>query len=59
MRNKISDKERLNHILEAIDSILEFTKGISYQQYSEDYKLKLAVKLKIFDVLEIFNRNVI
>ena len=50
MRNKISDKERLSHILEAIDSILEFTQGISYQQYSEDYKLKLAI-VKLFEII--------
>jgi uncharacterized protein with HEPN domain len=39
MKNRISDKERLLHIIDAIQSIEEFTKEISYAEYTGDYKL--------------------
>ena len=40
MKNRISDIERLHHILSAINTIQEFSKGLSYEEYSEDFKLR-------------------
>ena len=39
MKNKLSDKERLLHILDAIEDIENFTINISYTEYIDDYKL--------------------
>jgi len=50
MRNKTSDKERLLHILEAINNIEEFTDGISYNSYIDDFKLRLAL-IKLFEII--------
>jgi uncharacterized protein with HEPN domain len=50
MRNKISDKERLLHILDAIDSIIDFTYDLSYQQYNDDFKLRLAL-IKLLEII--------
>ncbi|MEI7982541.1 MAG: HepT-like ribonuclease domain-containing protein [Bacteroidota bacterium] len=50
MKNKISDKERLLHILDSIDSITDFTQNISYQQYIEDFKLRLAL-IKLLEII--------
>ena len=36
MREPIRDKERLNHILEAIDTILERTEGMTYDALISD-----------------------
>ena len=43
MRSSISDRERLLHILDAINHIQEFTDGLSYEEYMEDLKLRLAL----------------
>jgi uncharacterized protein with HEPN domain len=43
MKNRISDKERLLHFIDAIQSIEEFTKDISYTEYIDDFKLRLAL----------------
>jgi uncharacterized protein with HEPN domain len=43
MNKKISDKERLRHILDAISDIEEFTKGTSYKAFSNNKMMKLAV----------------
>ena len=50
MKGRISDKERLLHVLDAIKSIEEFTLGLSYDQYMDDYKLRLAV-VKLFEII--------
>jgi uncharacterized protein with HEPN domain len=50
MRNKLSDKERLLHILDAIEDIETFTNNVSYKEYSEDYKLRLAI-VKLFEII--------
>ncbi|MEI7501588.1 MAG: HepT-like ribonuclease domain-containing protein [Bacteroidota bacterium] len=50
MRSKISDKERLLHILDAIDSIINFTNELSYQQYNDDFKLRLAL-IKLLEII--------
>jgi uncharacterized protein with HEPN domain len=50
MKNKISDKERLLHILDSIDSIIDFTQNISYQQYIDDFKLRLAL-IKLLEII--------
>jgi uncharacterized protein with HEPN domain len=50
MRNKISDKERLFHILDAINNIEEFTHGLSYEMYINDFKLRLAL-VKLLEII--------
>ncbi|MCX6303811.1 MAG: DUF86 domain-containing protein [Bacteroidetes bacterium] len=50
MKNKISDKERLLHILDSIDSIIDFTQNLSYQQYNDDFKLRLALT-KLLEII--------
>ena len=43
MREKPRDKERLNHMIEAIDNISEFTNGKSFDVYRNDKMLRFAV----------------
>ncbi len=43
MREKPKDKERLYHMLEAIDNIFEFTDGKSFDEYHNDKILRFAV----------------
>ncbi len=43
MREKVKDKGRLEHILEAIDNIFEFTAGVSFEQYTNNKMLRFAV----------------
>ena len=43
MREKIKDKARLLHIIEAIDNLFEFTNGISFEQYRRNKVLRFAV----------------
>jgi len=50
MKNKISDKERLLHITDAIQSIEDFTEGITYTEYIEDFKLRLAL-IKLLEII--------
>ena len=50
MKSSISDKIRLQHILDAINSILIFTKDIDYNTYMADYKLRLAL-VKLIEII--------
>ena len=50
MRSSISDRERLLHILDAINHIQEFTDGLSYEEYMEDLKLRLAL-VKLLEIV--------
>jgi len=43
MREKIKDKSRLEHILKSIDYIIDFTKGISFEDFKTDIKLQFAI----------------
>lgn len=43
MREKPKDKTRLLHILEAIDNLFEFTKGITFEEYKSNKILRFAV----------------
>ena len=43
MREKIRDKNRLEHILESIDNVFEFTEGMTFEDYIADKKVKYAV----------------
>ena len=43
MREKLRDKERLNHILEAIENIFEFTKEVNFNSFSKNRILQFAV----------------
>jgi uncharacterized protein with HEPN domain len=50
MKSNIGDKQRLQHILQAINDIESFTTGISYDEYAENYMLRLAV-VKLFEMI--------
>ena len=50
MKIKTADQDRLVHIKESAEYIEEFTKGISYEQYIKDYKLRLAI-LKLLEII--------
>jgi uncharacterized protein with HEPN domain len=43
MREKPRDKQRLQHILEAIDNILEFTKKEDFDSFSKTKVLQFAI----------------
>lgn len=43
MRGKIRDRERLNHIIESIDNIFEFTEDLTLEKFSANKMLKFAV----------------
>ena len=43
MREIMRDKNRLEHILEAIDNVFEFTEGMTFDDYVVDKKGKFAV----------------
>jgi uncharacterized protein with HEPN domain len=43
MRETVRDKGRLEHILQAIDNILEFTENIDYEDFIANKMLKFAV----------------
>lgn len=43
MREQIRDKERLNHIVESIDNILEFTTNLTFSDFEKNKMLRFAV----------------
>jgi len=43
MREKIRDKGRLAHILDAIEKVLEFTKNVTFEEYRTNTMLRYAV----------------
>jgi uncharacterized protein with HEPN domain len=43
MREKLKDNTRLLHILEAIDNIFEFIKGVSFEEYKSNKILRFAL----------------
>jgi len=43
MREKLKDKERLNHIIESIDNISEFVRGKSFDTFRNDKILRFAI----------------
>lgn len=50
MKGKISDIERLRHILDAIATLQEFTKDLDYDTFEKDYKLCLAAT-KLIEII--------
>lgn len=50
MREKLQDKERLLHIIEAIENIFEFTEGKSFKEFEKDKMLRFAI-LKNLEIL--------
>lgn len=50
MNAKPDDQERLRHIIDAIDRIKRFTKGMSYQSFSEDEVTQFAI-IKNFEII--------
>ena len=50
MKGRLSDKERILHILDAIKNIEDFTKDLSYDEYMYDFKLRLAI-VKLFEII--------
>ena len=43
MREQVRDKGRLEHILESIENLFEFTKDIDFEHFMSDKLLKFAV----------------
>ena len=43
MREQIRDKGRLEHILESIDYVFDFTKGVDFEAFQTDVKLRFAI----------------
>lgn len=43
MREKIKDINRLYHIIEAIDNLIEFTRGIHFEEFQGNKILRFAV----------------
>ena len=43
MREEIRDKNRLEHILEAIEKALEFTENVSFEEYKTNAMIRYAV----------------
>ena len=43
MRDEIKDKGRMEHILESIENVFEFTNGMTFNDYVSDKKGKFAV----------------
>ena len=43
-------KERLSHILEAIDKVLEFTEGMDVDKFVQDERTQLAI-IKLFEIM--------
>ena len=50
MREKIRDKQRLQHILRAIENIREFTHNKTFDTFKEDKMLQFAV-VKNFEII--------
>lgn len=57
MKNRLSDKARLLHILDAISDIENFTGNLTYQEYIKDYKLRLAI-VKLFEIIGEASANI-
>lgn len=47
MREKIKDRTRLLHIIEAIDNILEFKEGVDYEAFVNNKLLKFGIGAKV------------
>jgi uncharacterized protein with HEPN domain len=43
MREKIKDNARLHHMIEAIDNVLEFTNGVTFDEYKNNKILQFAI----------------
>lgn len=43
MRENVKDKSRLEHILESINYIFDFTQGISFDDFKTDMKSQFAI----------------
>lgn len=43
MREKPKDINRLSHIIEAIDNLIEFTQGINFEEYKGNKILRFAI----------------
>jgi uncharacterized protein with HEPN domain len=50
MKNSIGDKQRIEHILDAIRHIENFTVGITYEDYLNNYQLRLAL-VKLLEII--------
>ncbi len=56
MRGSIGDKERLGHILDAINSIQSFTTEITLEKFLDNYMLQLAVIKLLENIGEASNK---
>lgn len=50
MQNRLGDKQRLGHIIDAMTDIISFCKDLTYENYMDDYKLRLAT-VKLLEII--------
>jgi uncharacterized protein with HEPN domain len=50
MKGKLGDKERLGHLLDAIQSVENFCKEVNESSFRNNYMLQLAV-VKLFEII--------
>lgn len=50
MRGRLGDKERLGHLLDAIQSIENFCREVDEQAFRSDYMLQLAI-VKLLEII--------
>lgn len=50
MKNSIGDRQRVEHICEAIFHIENFTQGITYEDYINNLQLRLAL-VKLLEII--------
>lgn len=50
MKNSEGDKQRIQHIREAIDHIENFTQGVDYEAYMTNLQLRLAL-VKLLEII--------
>jgi uncharacterized protein with HEPN domain len=56
MRGSLADKERLGHIIDAINSIESFTKDVSMDGFMQNYMLQLATIKLLENIGEASNK---
>lgn len=50
MKSNLGDRQRIQHIFEAIEHIQNFTKDVDYEKYVADYQLRLAL-VKLLEII--------
>ncbi|WP_191908698.1 hypothetical protein [Larkinella humicola] len=50
MKSSLGDRQRIQHIREAIDHIENFTDGIDFESYMNNFQLRLAL-VKLLEIV--------